>query len=162
MPKLVYFPLQGRAQAIRYMLGAKGVQFEDVQHTFEEWGAIKAANTYGEGTQLPCWVQDDGTVLSQSMAILKMLAVEHGYWPTTAKAAYQVGWMEGLIGDVIEKPTQYAFMKDDATEEERAACTEGLLKFLTKLDAQWADGRAHAAGDQVTYADFAVLAFVTS
>ena len=29
MPKLLYFALQGRAQAIRYMLAAKGVDFED-------------------------------------------------------------------------------------------------------------------------------------
>ena len=29
MPKLLYFPVQARAQAIRYLLGAKGVVFED-------------------------------------------------------------------------------------------------------------------------------------
>ena len=69
--------------------------------------------------------------------------------------------MEGLIGDIIEKPTQYAFMKDDATEEERGVCATNLETFLTKLDGHWADGRAHAAGDQVTYADFVTLAFAT-
>ena len=62
MPKLVYFNLQGRAQAIRYLLAYKGVEFEDVRMEFEEWGAAKAAGTYGEGAQLPVWVDDDGAI----------------------------------------------------------------------------------------------------
>ena len=48
MPKLLYFPLQGYAQSIRYMLGAKGVEFEDVRIPMEEWRTIKEAKTYGD------------------------------------------------------------------------------------------------------------------
>ena len=59
MPKLLYFPLQGYAQSIRYMLGAKGVEFEDVRIPMEEWRTIKEAKTYGD-CQMPIWVTDDG------------------------------------------------------------------------------------------------------
>ena len=48
MPKLLYFQVQGRAQPIRFMLDVKGVAFEDVRMTFEEWGAVKQAGTYGD------------------------------------------------------------------------------------------------------------------
>ena len=46
MPKVVYFNIMGRAQPVRFLLQHKGVEFEDVRLTFEEWGAAKAAGTY--------------------------------------------------------------------------------------------------------------------
>ena len=55
MPKLVYFDAQGRAQAIRYLLGYKGIEFEDIRLTFEEWPATKAAETWGAGNGLPVY-----------------------------------------------------------------------------------------------------------
>ena len=62
MPKLVYFPLQGHAQAARYLLAHKGVEFEDVRLTMEEWGASKATGTYtAAGGSLPSFIEDDGT-----------------------------------------------------------------------------------------------------
>ena len=48
MPKLIYFPVQGRAQAIRYLLASKNVQFEDARIDGATWGPIKAAKTYGD------------------------------------------------------------------------------------------------------------------
>ena len=87
MPKLIYFPVQGRGQAIKYLLGAKGVAFEDQVITGAEWGPIKEAKTYGD-SQLPVYVRDDGSYVNQSMAILKMLAYEHGYMPETPAQVY--------------------------------------------------------------------------
>jgi len=46
------------------MLAAKGVAFEDVRLTFEEWGAAKAAGTYGAGNQLPVYIADDGKIFN--------------------------------------------------------------------------------------------------
>ena len=60
--------------------------------TFEEWGAAKAAGTYGEGNQLPVWIMDDGKILNQSNAILKMLAHEHGYMPETPSQEFEAEW----------------------------------------------------------------------
>ena len=48
MPQIVYYDIQGRAQALRYVLAAAGVEFEDKRLTGEEWAAEKANNTYGE------------------------------------------------------------------------------------------------------------------
>ena len=117
MPKLVYFGLQGRAQAIRFLLGAKGVTFEDEKLTFETWGPIKAAGTYGEGAQLPVWVADDGKIFTQSVAILKMLAHEHGFSCETAMQTYEEEWFYATVVDIIEKPERFFLAKDDSTEE---------------------------------------------
>lgn len=40
--KVHYFPVRARGEAIRLLLHFKGVKFEDVRYTFEEWGAKKS------------------------------------------------------------------------------------------------------------------------
>ena len=42
------------------MLAVKGIEFEDQCITGAEWGPIKAAGTYGEGAQLPIYIDDNG------------------------------------------------------------------------------------------------------
>ena len=83
MPKLVYFDFQGRGQPIRYLLASKGVEFEDIRLTVEEWFVDKAAGTYGMGNMLPLLVEDDGSIKTQRAAILAYLAHKHGVLPTT-------------------------------------------------------------------------------
>ena len=159
MPKLMYFGLQGRAQAIRFLLGAKGVEFEDQHLGFAEWGPIKASGQYGESS-LPIWVCDDGKFVNQSICILKMLAFEHGYMPETAQQVYESEWLYCTSVDIIEKPERMALAKDDATEEAQQTCIALLSNFLKKVDAHMADGRAHCCGDKITHADFVLLALV--
>ncbi len=91
-----------------------------------------------------------------------MLAMDHGYAPSTPKCLFEVEWMYGVAVDIIEKPERYALMKDDADEPARQACIELLGKFMDKMDERFADGRAHCGGDQMTHADFTLLALVTS
>ena len=62
--------------------------------------------------------------------------------------------MQGVTVDIVEKPTLYALMKDDADEAARQACIDLLCNYMDKLEARFADGRAHVGGDQITYADF--------
>ena len=158
MPKLVYFGIRGRAQSIRLMLHAKGVEFEDERLTFEQWGPIKAAGTYGEGVQMPVYINDDGKIHHQSMAILKMLAHEHGYMPETASQQYEADWFYATIVDTAEnKPEFYAMIKDDADEEAQDKAIAIIRNFTQKVDAHLADGRAHVAGDKITHADFELL-----
>ena len=132
MPKLIYFPAQGRAQAIRFMLAAKKVEFEDQRISHTRWWPIKEAGTFGTGSQLPVYIQDDGTYYTQSMAILKMLAFEHGYMPTTAKCHYEVTWMEGVIQDmgIMQKPERFALLRNDADASARELVIDILEKFI--------------------------------
>ena len=61
MPKLVYFELHGRAEAIRLLCHHAKVEFEDVRFSFEEWGAKKGSGEF-KG-QLPQW-HEDGEVMN--------------------------------------------------------------------------------------------------
>ena len=123
---------------------------------------MKEAATYGAGAQLPVYVLDDGTYFTQSMAILKMLAMEHGYFPTTPKCMYEVEWFQDTFIDTCEKPERFALMRDDADEAARQACIAIINKFLDKIEARFSDGRAHVGGDQITYADFCLLTNATA
>ena len=105
MPKLLYFNLQGRAQAIRYMLKHKGVEFEDERLTKEQWSALKEEGKYGgESAQLPIWEVDENTHMNQSMSILKYLAHEHNCMPTTAQEMYEAEWYLAYTADAMTKP----------------------------------------------------------
>ena len=161
MPKLIYFPVQGRAQGIRYLLAAKGVAFEDQRITGAEWGPMKEAKTYGD-SQLPVWVKDDGSYMNQSLAILKSLAMDHGYSPADAASVYEAEWFYNTLVDIFEKPERFAIMKDDADAEAKAKVIEVLSKVMDAMEARWADGRAHVAGAAITDADFYWLSIVTS
>ena len=123
---------------------------------------MKAAGTYGAGNQLPIWVNDDGSYLNQSMPILKMLAMEHGYAPASAKAVYETEWLYSTVGDVFEKPERFAIMKDDASDEDKQKVIDILNTLIDKCEAQWNDGRAHVGGDAITHADFMFLSLITS
>jgi len=160
MPKLIYLPVQGRAQAIRYLLASKGVEYEDSRLPYDEWMTIKAAGTYGT-SQLPIWVGDDGKWYNQSIAILKLVGHEHGYGTSSASALYESEWFYATIVDCLEKPDRMAIMRDDASEEAKHAAIACFTSFLDRLEAHWADGRAHVAGDSITHADFALLALAT-
>ena len=143
------------------MLGAKGIAFEDEVITGAVWRPMKEAKTYGDSL-LPIYIADDGTYYSQSNAILKMLAMDHGYAPSTPRCLFEVEWMNGVMVDIIEKPERLALKNDDADEPARQACINLLCNFMDKMEERFADGRAHCGGDQITYGDFQLLALVTS
>ena len=61
-PKVVYFDIQGRAQSFRYLLAHKGVDYEDIRVTFEQWPELKQNGTYtAVGGSLPAFIDADGT-----------------------------------------------------------------------------------------------------
>ena len=53
--------------------------------------------------------------MTQSTAIVKALAMEHGYSPQTPAAMYEAEWFHGMIVDVIEKPARMAILRDEPT-----------------------------------------------
>lgn len=158
MPKLVYFNLQGRAQAARFLAAYKGIEYEDVRLTFEEWGAAKAAGTYGEGNQLPVWVEDDGKIRNQGKAIGCYLAVKNGLTPADAEEAYERSWYDETLIDFTKPEARAAVFQEGAPQEAIDLAYDNFVAHMTKLNNRWADGRAHVVGASVTDADFDYLA----
>ena len=63
-PRLTYFPLHGRADAIRMLLSKAGVDYENKLVQFEEWGAGKEDGTFAPDLQLPLWEDGQGRTLT--------------------------------------------------------------------------------------------------
>ena len=74
-PRLIYFPLHGRAEAIRMLLFKAGVDYENKLISFEEWGAGKEDGTFAPDLQLPIWEDEQGRKFTQSFATLRRLGL---------------------------------------------------------------------------------------
>ena len=46
---------------------------------------------------------EDGTRLTQGSAILKMLAAQHGYFPSDAQDVYESEHLDAMWGDIMKK-----------------------------------------------------------
>ena len=97
--KIHYFPLYGRAEAIRFLLSAAKVDFENVDYTFEEWGKIKDSGKF-EFNQLPA-LENEGKVLTQSVSILRSLAIKHGYYSSDPQTCWLIDSAIDSVSDII-------------------------------------------------------------
>jgi glutathione S-transferase len=76
MPLIQYFPSRGRAEPVRLCYALKGVGWSEehvggAQLSREDMHTSKEAFPYG---QVPRLVDDDGTAIVQSLAILRYVA----------------------------------------------------------------------------------------
>ena len=125
-----------------------------------QWRADKAAGVWGENPSIPMYIEDDGTVFTQSTAILEYLAVLHGVVPANAKENFEKTWYWETEHDwKSKKGWGTAMMQDECTVEEMMTTIDIKKGFMDALDAHFADGREHVAGASVTSADFALLTF---
>ena len=140
--KLVYFGIQGRGQACRFLLTNRGVDFEDYRITGEEWKEAKAEGRWNGTGGLPVLVEEDGTVRNQQHAILQYLAVKHGLGPQSAEQTYEMQWFYETDKDHgnVENAGKALFMAD-CTEEFLTIAVDNKAKLFDKWEARWADGR---------------------
>ena len=162
MPKLVYFPLQGRVQAARYLLAYKGVEFEDVRIQFPDWPAVKEAGTYGAGNSLPVYVDDEGKTHNQGKAILMFLAAQHGLMPQDAGELYEMMWFYETKTDHEPKDDERgAIFTENHAQESIDKFVVKAKAMMDKFEARWSDGRVHVTGANLSAADFTLLADFT-
>ena len=100
MGKLIYIPLHGRAEPTRMLLNYAGIKFEDERIPFAEFGSRKAEFPAG---QVPVWINDDGKVYNQSIAIVHALAREHGFAPKNSLGEWANTWVSETIADFWNK-----------------------------------------------------------
>ena len=112
MPKYHYFDLFMSGEAPRQAFTIAGVDYEDIRLTGDAWKTFKESDKCEFGT-LPILELDDGTLLSQSVPILRYICNVFGgnkicqggdalaEWNADSLVAY---WIDDFLGKVIDPP----------------------------------------------------------
>nr|ACU45083.1 glutathione s-transferase pi [Pfiesteria piscicida] len=150
MPQLLYFDLRGRADAIRALLYVADVEFEDKRVTFEEWGALKAEQPFG---QIPVW-RDGDLVLAQSGAITRHLARKYNFYGKDLNESAQVDEAVESVRDVFDALVKVTISAEfDSLKDEFVASLPQKLGPLEKILAR-NGGDGFLVGSGISLADF--------
>lgn len=119
-----YFEARGRAEIIRLTLKAAGLEFEDHRFTREQWPEEKKKAPAG----LAPWVETpEGEKLSESAAISRYIAQEHGLYGKTAKDNYYMERAIGAITDVFNEMMKMHFSPEADKEQKKKVCLSFVL-----------------------------------
>ena len=163
-PVRVYsFPLSGHAHRVRLFLSLLGLPFEtidvDLAAGAQREPAFLALNPLG---QVPV-IDDDGTVLADSNAILVYLAKRYGdaHWlPDDAAGAATVQrWLSYAAGPIASGPAAARLVTVFNASLDHDAAKRTAAKILAVIDGELA-GKPFAAGAQPTIADIAAYTYV--
>merc|ERR1712137_1218437 len=75
--ELIYFDAAGRAEPIRIMLHAAGIEFTDNRFNFNKWAEIKPSTPLGSAPVLKI----EGVQYTQSVALARYAAKQAGFYP---------------------------------------------------------------------------------
>jgi len=160
--KLMYFPLRGRGEAIRYICHQAGVPFEDKMIMFDEWSEVKPKTVMG---QLPM-LEVDGKQLAQSMSIARYLANELGL---SGSSTWEHALCDMYVDGVEDLNPQYApvyralFAKDETLKNEtwEKFKQSSLGPFLDRYEKFLGENKSGwLVGAQVTWADLVLAEFM--
>eukprot|EP00538_Stauroneis_constricta_P002792 CAMPEP_0119549894 /NCGR_PEP_ID=MMETSP1352-20130426/3519_1 /TAXON_ID=265584 /ORGANISM="Stauroneis constricta, Strain CCMP1120" /LENGTH=270 /DNA_ID=CAMNT_0007595585 /DNA_START=31 /DNA_END=843 /DNA_ORIENTATION=- len=179
--KLQYFDIAGRAEPVRLALAVAGIPFDDVRIVYKEWATIKPTTKYG---QLPILTLPDGTVFSQSEAMLRWAGSEGdgSLYPSDPMMRFKVDEAIGMINDLDKAwmPALYMGMRpalfghdvdkmDDKAKSElvknirETFLKEKLPTHMKHLGSLLFENKGHfLCGNQLTIADllgYATLAY---
>ena len=149
-----YFGLYARAEPTRMVLAHAGADWHD--NRISNWPEVKASMPNG---QVPVLELADGTVMGQSLAILRFVGMKFGYMPTDAMEAFHVNYLVDRFQDIGGLYYKPVFAAEDAKEALYTQIFDDALpKFLAEIDHYCAKG-SWLVGDKLSIADFTIGGF---
>jgi len=159
--KLLYFDMAGRAEMIRLALHVGGIDFEDERVPRDQWPVVKPTTPRG---QVPTLTLDDGTVLTESGALLRYAGVIgcprlYPEDPLAAARVDEVGdvinGMAGALEAAVHQPPEVTVTQVTALLAPGGAVATSLA-WLNECAA--AAGSGHLVGDALSIDDCAMKA----
>jgi len=95
--ELIYFDGAGRAEAIRIMFHAAGVDFTDTRFSFKDWPEVKPTTPLGF---VPVLKIDDQPHC-QTLALMRYAAKKAGFYPADALEALVVDEVADTLNDLM-------------------------------------------------------------
>lgn len=160
--ELLYFPIRGRAEAIRLMFACAQVPFTDTGVT--DWPSLKPSMPFGQLPVLRERTADGEALIPQSGAILRHLARTFDLYGANERQRTRCDVVAEAVGDWRERFTPVLMAGFFNTGPEAIAkywseLPATLALFERLLGESAASGAGWFVGDRPTYAD--VLAFDT-
>lgn len=161
--RLHSFPLSGHAHRARLMLALLGLQAEvvdvDLRGGAQKQPAYLAMNAFG---QVPV-LEDGGTIIADSNAILVYLAGKYdksGQWlPADPAVAAQVQrWLSVAAGQLVTGPARARMVKLFSSPFDHAACKTVATQLFVVMD-QYLQSRDWLAAEHATIADIALYSY---
>ena len=158
MGKLIYFPFHGRGQQIRMLLTHAKVEFEDYCIAPAKFKQKKENKEFPYNGNLPVW-EEDGMQYCQSISIMRMLGIRHGYYTNDPAEAWLIDSTIDYIANGCIQNLYPIIMGqkfgDPAVEMDFIAQWQQMGKVL---DARLEEhGKQYIAGtDTISIADFVV------
>jgi len=157
---LNYFQGPGRAEAIRIMFHAAGVDFNDNRMSREEWLENKPDARRFPLHQMPTLEVDDN-VICQSSAIGRFVARELGFYGNNSLEQAVIDEVCETLHDLGLELIKIIFAgHDDETKKtklEEFYASEKyklLMGFISKTLKRHNDGKAFITGEKLSLADF--------
>lgn len=154
--KLTYFDFHGgRAEPARLAMHIGAIAFEDHRFTFPEFAEVRKATPFG---QVPT-LHVDGTVVTQSDAIIRYVGKLAGLYPVDAYQALLCDEVMCVVEDATVRLVPSFRMTGDEQKEARFALVNGSMPvYLRWLQSQlMAHGGEYFAGNRLTVADLKVF-----
>lgn len=154
--KLTYFNLKALGEPSRLLLSAANVEFEDVRVDFKDWPALKPKTPWGK---LPV-LEDGDLILSQSLAILKYLALKFGFAGDVENA--KLDEYVGAMNDFRQELTAFGTEKDEVKKAEKGKKLKEETQpfYLSKFNEILEKNGKYLVGSKLSYADIYVAHFI--
>lgn len=159
MAKMIYFPVNARAEAIRMLHAFADVPLEDERVTFEQWGSgLKEKQPLG---QLPVYTCEEGELL-MSNSIARYLAKKFGMMGENLwEEALNDMMMEALLSCANEIPPKWYVWsifkrapEPENKDEIKAELRAKLLKTVNYIQsAAEKHGKKFITSDKICLAD---------
>ncbi|KAM4771509.1 glutathione S-transferase P 1-like [Rhinophrynus dorsalis] len=154
---LTYFPVRGRAEAIRLLLADQGVSWKEDEVQIADWFSgkcdLKKTAVFG---QLPRF-QDGDFELYQSNSILRYLGRKHGLAGKDDKESALIDMVNDGVEDLRQKFGRLVFFEFETGKEKYLQDLPNHLAPFENILSKNSNGTKFVVGDQISYADYNLL-----
>ena len=154
MPRLTYYELRGRAEAIRLLLIDQGIPFEDERLDAQAWRKRKPAMPFG---QLPVY-EDEYGVHGQAAAILRHLARTQMSTPTDPAWWVKADQVHEALAEAQESLWRFAWNEAYRNNRDKYARRE-LKHYLSGLSAMRGD-KTYFTGSEIAHVDYLAAVYL--
>ncbi|KAL5107584.1 Glutathione S-transferase class-mu 28 kDa isozyme [Taenia crassiceps] len=158
--RLLYFNIRGRAELIRLVLNAAEKDFEDVRVSSTEWTSLKPKVPFNQLPMLEVTTPNgQKVVLTESMAIARLLARTFGLYGGNAAEVYLIERINSLTSSLSEEI--YNFGLKSADSFKKLVEAEHLHEYVNAIEMALKERKStFIAGPSVTLADLQVIVLI--